>query len=742
MIVKNTLVNNKFDPKLINKYGSIMALGNGYLGLRSINEEDYPKQVRGMYVAGIYNKFTPEETSELVNLPDMIGMDILIDQEPFSLLSGEVLSYRQELNFFNGELKREIVWKNLQGYRYSLVFQRFVSKDDLHLIASKFTITSLDKDSKVIITTGIDGQQTNFGKQHLLENKVQIYNEEFMQGIYTTKESGHTIALNKLFRSSHHQKIIFSYKNRQLLGTIHQRLIKNEPVIFENIGTVFTSLDNDLKNQEPDKAGLEKLRAYSNCNYDYLLKKSSGKWREFWSKNRILIESSNEFDQLAINFALYHLEIMSPSHDKRFSIGAKGLTGTGYNGHVFWDTEIFIFPFHLFTDPERAKRLLQYRYMHLPEAQEKARANGYEGALFPWESAYTGKEETPKFAAINIRTGKRQEVASAIAEHHIVADIAYAVIQYYRNTHDDEFMKREGLALLLETSKFWISRAEEENGQLVIKSVIGPDEYTEFIDNNAYTNYMAYFNVKQTLLLMHKYNITDQEFESNATYFLEKLYLPKPNKDKIIPQDDTFLSKPEIDLTPYKLKQGSQSILKDYSRQEVIEMQVLKQADVVMLLYLLPELFSGDIITANLDYYEKRTIHDSSLSKAIHAIVAARINKLDQAVQFFQEACLIDLGSSSHSADEGIHAASLGGIWLAIVFGFANISLEENCLKIDPRLPANWKKIGFPFHYLGRNLYIEIMKTNIIVEKISGPSLEVKINNKNYTLEDKLTIGL
>jgi hypothetical glycosyl hydrolase len=378
----------------------------------------------------------------------------------------------------------------------------------------------------------------------------------------------------------------------------------------------------------------------------------------------------------------------------------------------------------------------------LEQAKEKAQLNGYEGALFPWESAFSGEEETPEFAAINIRTGIRQKVASAIAEHHIVADIAFAVVKYFENTKDEDFMKKEGLSLLKETSRFWLSRAVEEDGQFSIKDVIGPDEYTEHIDNNAYTNYMAYFNVKQTLFFMGKYGDQDGELIERGNDFLNRLYLPVPNKGGIIPQDDTFLNKPEIDLAKYKETQGSQAILLDYSRQEVNEMQILKQADTVMLLYLFPDLFPADIVAKNLHYYEKHTIHDSSLSKAIHAIVAARCGDMEAAYRFFQEACLIDLGPNPHSSDEGIHAASLGAVWLAGVFGFANIILKNNTLSINPKLPAEWSKMSFPFYCRGSRLEILLTPNQVAVTLISGPALTVEINGNEYLVNEEIEVNL
>ncbi|MED2974224.1 glycoside hydrolase family 65 protein [Fictibacillus sp. B-59209] len=741
MMKEQVLYDKKFGVHYLNKYGSLMTLGNGYLGVRGALEEDYSEQTRGLYVAGIYNKANENETSELVNLPDLTGIKMEIDGELFSLMDGEILSYERRLHLAMGEIQREILWRSNSGARFQFLFQRFTAKHDVHLLATKVTVTSLDRSATLKMMTGIDAQQTNFGTQHLSVENVRVFNEEVMQGVYQTTESGHTIAITTACKCSLKSDVSFAAKNRRLLTTIKADLIENIPFTLEKFGTVFTSLDQGEAGKDPATAGLKALKAHAPYGYDALLEKSALEWEKTWQQKRVKVTSENKFDQLALDYALFQIEGMTPAHDERFSVGAKGLTGEGYKGHVFWDAEMFILPFHLFTEPETAKKLLRYRYLNLQHALEKAERNGYEGALFPWESALSGKEETPEFAAINIRTGTRQKVASAEAEHHIVADIAYSVVQYYENTQDDEFMKKEGLALLKETSRFWISRSTEENGQLSIKNVIGPDEYTEHIDNNAYTNYMAYYNVKKALYFMEKYDDRDELLKTRGQDFLSRLYLPKPNANRIIPQDDTFLSKPEIDLSRYKVNQGSQGILLDYSRDEVNEMQILKQADVVMLLYLFPELFSSSVVSENLYYYEAHTIHDSSLSKAIHAIVAARCGEHDAAYRFFQEACLIDLGPNPHSSDEGLHAASLGAIWLAAVFGFANLSINNSRLTLNPILPANWSEMAFPLHWQGATLNIQLKKEHIVVTKVSGPDVMIEIHGSEYLLSDRIEIA-
>ncbi|HCS7074709.1 TPA: extracellular solute-binding protein [Escherichia coli] len=454
-----------------------------------------------------------------------------------------------------------------------------------------------------------------------------------------------------------------------------------------------------------------------------------------WKDNDVIKALGELPNQLMLDYALYHLRIMTPAHDERSSIAAKGLTGEGYKGHVFWDTEVFLLPFHLFSDPTVARSLLRYRWHNLPGAQEKARRNGWQGALFPWESARSGEEETPEFAAINIRTGLRQKVASAQAEHHLVADIAWAVIQYWQTTGDESFIAHEGMALLLETAKFWISRAVRVNDRLEIHDVIGPDEYTEHVNNNAYTSYMARYNVQQALNIARQFGCSDDAFIHRAEMFLKELWMPEIQPDGVLPQDDSFMAKPAINLAKYKAAAGKQTILLDYSRAEVNEMQILKQADVVMLNYMLPEQFSVASCLANLQFYEPRTIHDSSLSKAIHGIVAARCGLLTQSYQFWREGTEIDLGADPHSCDDGIHAAATGAIWLGAIQGFAGVSVRDGELHLNPALPEQWQQLSFPLFWQGCELQVTLDAQRIAI-RTSAP-VSLRLNGQLITVAEE-----
>lgn len=713
MLSITTLNDPQFSPHSLNKFASLMTSGNGYMGVRASHEEDYTQQTRGMYLAGLYHSAGRGETNELVNLPDVVGIQLEVNGAPFTLLSGDIISWQRELDLSCGEVRRDVVWRSPSGARVRITSRRFASLAQLPLFAMQFTVTALDAGVSLSLSTGIDGTQTNSGRQHLDELSLRVFGQEILQGAWATQAADAEVVITSNIQLSQPAESCFAAKNRRLMQNSSLVLGVGDSVTLEKMSWIVQRKPDALSLDTFSRRCLNDLQTCVAQGYDALRAASLEVWREGWQTRRVVVSSANPADQQALDFAHYHLAAMTPLHDDRSSIGAKGLTGEGYKGHVFWDTEVFLLPYHLFTAPQTARSLLRYRYLNLPGAREKARRNGWHGALFPWESARSGQEETPEFAAINIRSGQRQKVASALAEHHLVADIAWAVVNYWHATHDAAFMRTEGVSLLTETATFWISRTVEANGRLELHDVIGPDEYTEHVNNNAFTNYMAWHNVAQALHFIPQFADLQPAFAASAGDFLQRLWLPKPDAQGVLAQDDTFMRKPAIDLARYKAKAGKQTILLDYSRAEVNELQILKQADVVMLNYMLPECFSPEVCAANLAFYEPRTIHDSSLSKAIHGIVAARCGHLEEAYRFWRDGTAIDLGEDPDSSDDGLHAAATGAIWLGAVQGFAGLSIRNGELSLAPALPKQWQQLRVPLVWQGVNLMITLTEDSV-----------------------------
>ncbi|HXC78621.1 MAG TPA: glycosyl hydrolase family 65 protein, partial [Candidatus Acidoferrum sp.] len=428
-----------------------------------------------------------------------------------------------------------------------------------------------------------------------------------------------------------------------------------------------------------------------------------------------------------MRFAVYHLNSAANPADERVSIGARALTGDDYRGHVFWDTEVYLLPFFVLTWPEAARSLLMYRFHTLDGARAKAAGMGWRGALYAWESADTGAETTPEQVigpdrqVIDILCGRQ--------EQHISADIAYAVWQYWQATGDEEFLLGAGAEILLETGRFWSSRAElEADGRHHIRGVIGPDEYHEHIDDSAFTNVMARWNIRRALdaaaLLRERWperwtslscrlGLDDTELRDWRNV-ADTMATGLDIKKGLYEQFEGFFALEDIDLTDYAGRSVPMDLV--LGRERIRKSQVIKQADVVALLGLLPEEFADDTGAENFRFYEPRCSHGSSLSRAMHGLVAARLGYAEMALRYFRQTAAIDLADTHAAIDGGVHIAALGGIWLTAVFGFAGLSLRRDCIALAPQLPPGWDSLSFGLQWRGRGLRIKILPGEQVVE--------------------------
>ncbi len=725
------VVENQFHANHLKKYEAIMTLGNGYMGIRSSHEEHYLDEMRNTFISGTFNRFSEEEVTELPNMPDLTQIKLILDDEVFSLTTGRVIDYRRELHLWNGEVYRVIKWQSPLGKTYKIEFKRFVSHNNLHLLGQQVKVTPLSEEVAINIVSGIDGQVTNSAVQHFIEGNKRFYYGKIQEMQQKTTESdieiyAHTVHRFVLNEEIMNLKPFMTMDRRKIAGEYACSIPQGQTLTIEKLSMYHTSRDCDLKGDLHDWA-LSEIEAVGQWGYDLWFEKSAKAMKTFWDEKDILIEGKEgaTFDQLAIRFAQFHLKGMTPAHDNRMNIGAKGLSGEGYKGHTFWDTEIFILPYFIYSEPQVARQLLIYRYHSLNSARQKARDNGYKGAMYPWESAWIEDGEvTPVWGAADIVTGERTKIWSGFIEQHITADVAYAVWQYYQVTGDHPFMEDFGFEILAETANFWCSRLEWNSNlnRYEINDVVGPDEYKEHVNNNAFTNYMAHWNIE---LVIHLYEnepafreLLSDKMTIEADYHfwqkrLDLIYRPQPNADQIIPQDDTYLQKKNIDLGPYKNKGKVGLLFKDYNLEQVNQMQVTKQADVMILMYLLEHLFTPELKQVNFDYYEPRTLHDSSLSLSTHCVLACDLKKYNLGYSLFEKAARIDLGDNMSSSDQGLHAASIGGMWQCIVNGFGGVRNINGMLRIEPSLPEQWQRLKFEILWQGNPIIIEIEKETL-----------------------------
>lgn len=715
----------EFSPSYELKTESVFSQCNGYMGVRAAHPFSTICENRGLFLSGAFNRAYENEVTELVNCPDVTWIGLSVDGEEIHPEGSRMISCERNFDVLSGELQIVYVFQLRSGEQVQIINRRFASKDDIHLFVQDFQMKFQNNGQKEIkLKTGINGQKTNSGVSHFSKADCRVYDRKQMEIRGELKDNGIMVLTECSVKKGCVENKDFGLGRRCIYETIKLSPDENGEVQVEKITYVNQTDDED--SQRPRE---EVLESAVQDGYEELFRRHFDRMKKFWERNSLKIDGISQEEEAAICFAQYHIQGMTPWHTNRSSIAAKGLTGEGYKGHVFWDTELFILPSLLFTFPEIARNLLEFRYHGLDGARKKAQSYGFEGAMFPWEAAKSGEEETPLYAALNIYTGKANKVWSGIKEYHVTADIVYALNQYYEVTKDQEFMDQYGYEIAFEAAQFWAScgKWDTQHEKYGIYDIIGPDEYTEHVDNNAYTNYMAAYCVEKAVgyaeALQKKNPQLYEHFNQMLGLdnrikvwktFLSDIYLPKPNEEGIIPQDDTFLSKPCLkNIEKYKKSQIKQAVLLDYCRDEVVNMQVLKQADVVMLLNLFPHMIKENLVRKNVLFYEARTIHDSSLSYCAHAQACAAIGSMDLAEDFFEKSLIIDLDDNPYDSTDGVHSASLGGVWNCLIFGFAGVRYEGETLYIHPHLPEKWNSMEFPLVIAGQPIFFHITNQKV-----------------------------
>lgn len=746
---KNWIIREQiFDREKLGKCEAIFCQGNGYIGQRAALEEKYTGECRDLFVTGTFDKFDEGEVTELPNLADFTNLKIECDGESFSMDAGRLLSYSRELDLMTGVVSRKVLWESCSGLQAEFTFERIVSLAEEHVIAFRATVRPLNRNVKVRISSGIDGTKTNTGTQHFKEGTKRIYDGNLMEYTAKTGESGvNTVqyAGHRVYRGGEeiHPYFLPVIDRRYLGIRTETEVAQGEELAIEKICCVYTARDMEAAEGETlrqtEERSHDAATEYLERGYAGLRGKSDEAWADYWEKTDIIIEGKHDYDQLAIRFALYHLNIMIKRNDDRVGIGAKGLSGEGYKGHSFWDTEVFLLPFYLFTDPDAARTLLSYRGKSLPGAEKKARENGYRGAMFPWESAWLDDGEvTPEWGAADVVTGEPIPILTGKLEQHISADVSYAVWEYYTATGDEDFMMRYGYEIILATAVFWSDRVEWEGDSCHIRNVIGPDEYKEHVDDNAYTNYLVKYNLQLAVKVAEKirkqapvlYEKLDKRWKIEDSLPAirkaeEGIFLPKADENGIIPQYDGYEKLKYLDLTKYKESDVVGTIYEDFNQEQIGEYQVHKQADTVLLLLLFPQLVSAENRAENYEFYEKRTLHDSSLSKSSHALLAAKLGRHEEAYEFFRGCCDTDLGPVMSTSNAGIHSACMGGIWQCVVQGFGGVEIREGKLHVEPQLPKDWKALNFRISYAGTVLEIRAAKDELEICNIGEKAVQI-----------------
>jgi trehalose/maltose hydrolase-like predicted phosphorylase len=729
------LVEEGFTRPREHEIESLFAVANGYLGTRGALDEGSTLSAPATVLAGVFGLLPPQGgVPEFVHVPDWTRLRLAMNGDHLAAEGPGTLDHRRVLDLYQGILWREWRYRDPAGRITRLRFLRLASLADRHILVQSVALAAENYSSRVRLESGFQHTTgTSKPSQPALAADTRLSDVDALQLEMRAPGRDTIVALAAI--SALHGDEGAPLAPQIVLAegdSVHQFTF--DPEIgqvwrLDRLVSVYTSREV----AQPAEAALAYLGQFlPEGGAPVVMEAHRQAWAERWQASDVQVEGDPEA-QRALRFALYHLISAANPEDERVSIGARGLTGKAYKGHVFWDTEIFLLPFYIYTHPPTARALLMYRFHTLPAARDKARALGYRGALYAWESADDGRETTPTSALTP--DGELVRILTGEQEHHISADIAYAVWHYWQVTGDDAFFLEAGAEILLETARFWASRVRRgPDGRYRILQVIGPDEYHEGVDDNAFTNVMAQWNLERGVEAVHLLQarwpqravevLTRLQVESTEPeqwrVIAERLYTGLDPGTGLFEQFRGYFDLEPIDLAAYEPRTAPMDVL--LGRQGTQRSQVIKQADVVMLLALLWERFPPAVREANFRYYEPRTAHGSSLSPAIYALVAARLGDVALAERYFRQGAAIDLANNMGNAAGGVHIAALGGLWQATVLGFARMTLRPDGLAFAPRLPNAWQRLRFPVRWRGRDLVVTLGREprSLTVES-SGP---------------------
>jgi kojibiose phosphorylase len=711
--------------------GNVYQIANGYMGCRGTLDEFGPSEAVGITLAGLFDQ-VGTAWREPVNAPNGAYTRVSLDGVELSALGNTVIQHRQTLHFTNARFERETVFAAGEK-KLTLHSSRFLSADQPNLGVVQLTL-GCDQDAEVAVTTGIDYDIWDLNGPHLRELTPDLH-EGVLRVEGRTNETAKRVAVAEAV-SSELGEGVRVLEGKRNLRRFSFRATAGRIYTLTKFFSVFT--DNDPLTASPIEAATESVQQARQLGYEHCLERHNAEWKRRWERCDVIIEGDDEAQQ-ALRYSILQLLMVAPVNGSGNSIPARALSGQVYKGAVFWDTEMFMFPFFLHTLPEKAVELLRYRIRTLDGARRKARTEGpgYRGAFYAWESQDTGDDACTYFNIGDPITGRELRTHFRDKQVHISGDVAIAMWQYFKVTGDDSLLRQGGAEVILECARFYYSYAhfKKDRGRYEILDVIGPDEYHERVNNNAFTNVV----VRETFVIANavvahleqhhpaelKALLAKLDIAGELPCFVEaasRLFIPEPNpKTGVIEQFQGYFKLRDASVEELRAQMVHPNEYLGAGQGLAVPTKLIKQADVVMMLNLFSSRYSADVKKANWRYYEPRTEHGSSLSACAYAMVATEIGELDAAYDYFLKTAKIDLEAKyklyvGTTFIGGSHPAANGGAWMTAVFGFGGVLTDEHAVRINPRLPRKWRSLAFGLDYAGDRFRIRITPNTVTIE--------------------------
>lgn len=742
------VIEEGFDKNYSEVSESIFSLGNEYMGVRGYFEEGYSgEKLIGNYFNGIYEKQEAnghhykgvvKEVEFMVNSVDWLYTRILIDEEVLDLNKVLVTDFKRDLDLRNGLLTRSFIWNLKDDKKVEVKFERFVSMKNSSFAGQRISLKALNFEGKLELKSGLDFSNNHqMSKANLWDVEYSSNKEKLNSILGRTKNTNQGI-LSIAKYTTELEVALEKDEDKKSYKVFTGKLKEGKEVSFEKVVKNVVIRDYEEANLEELK--LENEEDINNFTYNDLFEETTKWWNKTWLESDISIEG-DELNQQGIRFCIFQMHQTYHGAGAGNIIGAKGLTGEAYSGNSFWDTEVYCLAFYLFNNVEAAKQLLEFRYLTLEKAKERAKDLDCEGAFYPI-ATISGSECCSLWQHASLQL----QASTAVA---------YGLWHYENVTGDSAYIAEKGLEILVEVSRMLATRGDwnASRTKYGYYGVMGPDEFQMMVNHNCYTNYMGKFTIDYTLekleelknnedLYKEKINALDLKEEEIEAWknISDKMYIPFDEETKIYEQHEGYFDLPYLDVDKIPVEEFP--LYNNWTYDRIYRNSMIKQPDVLMLMLLFNDKFSNEELKINYEYYEPRCIHESSLSPSVHSILAKELKKYDEAYNFFGFATRLDLDNYNRNTREGLHTTSIAGAWMNILYGFAGMRSDSDILKFSPSIPKEWTNYTFRLRYKNDVIVVTVNNDKVKFETLNNSDITIKVYDEIINLKEALEINI